>query len=170
MNETGNAGMGAAFQKEGRDSRSFYSALVSNGKNGKVVCAIDDKCAVVEQRSLTTPGKRPVLVELAEELCNFVFVFDSAKRVVNCTLTSYCSECIGNCKPFKEWWESMQVAKYPQITPVWLSLRLHVDLHLQSSTSCRRPPWLLHLVERLPGHRIEYWSRHINRIVNARPR
>lgn len=68
MNETGDVGMGAAFQKQGGDSKSFYSALASNGKNGKVIFAIDDKCAVVEQPSLTAPGKRPVLVELAEEL------------------------------------------------------------------------------------------------------
>ena len=56
-------------------SKNFYSALVSTGKDGRVVVAIDDRHAVVELSSLATP-----VVELAEELCKFVFVCRGSRR------------------------------------------------------------------------------------------
>ena len=62
-------------------SKNFYgSMLTSNGKDGRVVVAIDDRHAMVGLSSLATPDERLALVELAEELCKFLFVCGGPSR------------------------------------------------------------------------------------------
>ena len=73
-NETDDGG--CLPEKRKVHSKNFYgSMLTSNGKDGRVVVAIDDRHAVVELSSLATP-----VVELAEELCKFVFVCRGSRR------------------------------------------------------------------------------------------
>ena len=72
-NETDNGGCLPEMRRI--RSKNFYSALVSNGKDGRVVVAIDDRHTVVELSSLATP-----VVELAEKLCKFVFVCRGSRR------------------------------------------------------------------------------------------
>ena len=67
-------------------SKNFCSALSSKNKNkdGRVVVAIDERRAVVQQGGLATTGReRLVLEELTGELCNFVFVFNCADSAVD---------------------------------------------------------------------------------------
>jgi len=49
-----------------------------------VIAVMDERRAVVEQSSLWTQADRIIgPVELAEELCDFRFIFESVERVIN---------------------------------------------------------------------------------------
>ena len=71
-------------------SKNFYSALVSNGKDGRVVVVIDDRHAVVELSSLATPDERDLLSWNWQRKCASSYsyakgVVDSRFRDPECT-------------------------------------------------------------------------------------
>jgi len=60
--------------------QGICSACVRNGEDNKVITAMDERRAVVEKSSLwTRRGRFMGPVELAEELCDFGFGFESAE-------------------------------------------------------------------------------------------
>ena len=72
-------------------SKNFYSVLaVSNGKDGRVVVAIDDRHAVVKLSSLATPDERDLLSWNWERKCASLYsyaegVVDGRFRDPECT-------------------------------------------------------------------------------------
>ena len=64
--------------------QGICSAFIRNSEDNKVIAAMDEKRAVIEQSILWTSGDGFMgPTELAEELCNFGFIFESVGRVIN---------------------------------------------------------------------------------------
>ena len=88
-------------------------------------------------------------MEQAEKLCNFVFIFDSAEKVVNGRFVDP-EKCTGTSEPFEEWWSQGSRASVASLKRDCCHPDVPSDCQLKRTTqkSRQRDPTSFELIAR----------------------